>query len=75
MFKIKYKSRDTKKGNWCWARSNGNICKFMKRQNAINWCRNHRYLGTIFDIVHPDGTRETWRNYEVDPISGKKEIA
>lgn len=33
---------------------------FSKRQQARQWCRNHRFDFTNMIIVHPDGTRESF---------------
>lgn len=34
--------------------------KFAKRQQARQWCRNHRFAFEGMTIVHPDGTQEAF---------------
>jgi hypothetical protein len=73
-FRVRFFDED---GKWQYARrknqlpprregcsvSNGKIYRFLKRQFAIRWCRNHRHFAKTFIILGEDGSSEV---YNVD---------
>jgi hypothetical protein len=57
-FRIKFRDRDNK---WRYARfrnREGKVCRFLKRQFAVQWCRNNRMIASFFYIIGEDGSVE-----------------
>ena len=77
MYKVKWENKIGKPKNsltgsqpkWAWAKRNGRICEFAKRQEAAQWIRNHRNFYGNFGgsvIVHPDGHSEEYKGEQED---------
>lgn len=43
-----------------WAKKDGKIASFKKRQQARQWIRNHHVHCREYFIVHEDGTEESY---------------